>query len=753
MKRTLTTLGKESDSLLKAPEGLPEREFTDLGAKLRQHLDIIRTVNNTVITLSIDELNAGDYGSKDEYDQAVVDVENKETAYIDEVSDDVLQKIRDLQRKAEEILSKKPKPPPKPTVATPAKSTGVSSRMAKLKFPTFSGDIRDYRKFRDQFTYFTKTLEPDEQLYQLVESMERTREKQKIKNCMSITKAWSILDSEYGDKDRLIDILLSDLEKIETYHNKGNINIGHMARFVETLQNFSTHFESLGMSSDLNGRVMLTQLRRKLPEEHHIDFLKAVADRKAEDTILGLQHWLYEQLTILRKARPPPPIQDSSARNKTSHSKANVSHTSLTPSTVKDTSFTSSVAKETSPASSIVKDAGQRVQGKKKCPLHPNLSNHFIKGCNKFRSLSQREKFDIMNKNGICHRCGHDDCISGKAPYDPQKCQHYRPCGVPTCGADTHFSSICPRVYGIDGYRHFEMKAPPPTVNMNPVAQEFTPVKELSTVVPPVGKSVPPNSNSPVTCVLPTVMAYLKHGNRRYLVRVLLDTGSQASLVREGIIPLSSDNTFQNYEITTAGGGIMQRNLRVLDCEIEDLSGSINRKISLVEIRKPCGDVPVIRKNDLMSYPHLRDVEINEAQSPVIDILLGVDSGNLITPDARITGVNDLDPVAGRCPLGWFIQGGSGSSHVKSAVNFTLITPSSELEEFLGIENTPLTPKYCKCAVERENKRATEFMKNSLRRLYDGTYQVKLPWRKSPTALPNNYDYAKRRLENLEKQF
>ncbi|XP_064642828.1 uncharacterized protein LOC135497063 [Lineus longissimus] len=86
-------------------------------------------------------------------------------------------------------------------------------------------------------------------------------------------------------------------------------------------------------------------------------------------------------------------------------------------------------------------------------------------------------------------------------------------------------------------------------------------------------------------------------------------------------------------------------------------------------------------------------------------------------------------------------------------MNFTLITPSSELEEFLGIASSPLVPKYCRCAAEREDKHATEFMKDSLSQLNDGTYKVSLPWRKPPTALPNNYDYAKKRLLNLEKQF
>ena len=737
-KRTLTTLIQESDALLKEPVGIPEEEFTTLSRKLRGNLEILREINDKVINFAIDDLEPAAYETPERFEEAQTAIETEETAYLDDASDKTLKNIYDLQRKAEEILATKTKPPPE-SPAPPGCS--VSSRMAKLKFPTFSGDIRDYRKFRDQFIYFSKTLEPGEQLYQLVESMERLREKQKIKNCLTIGRAWSILDGEYGDKDRLIDILLSDLEKIENYDNKGHVNLGHMSRFIENLQNFSTHFESLGMSSDLNGRVMLTQLRRKLPEEHHVAFLKAVEDRKVDDTIMGLQQWLQKQLSILRKARSSVPAQNSTSstrREKPNPTKTSISHTSVGSAGDND-------------AASASKDSrGQRTQGKKKCPLHPQLSNHFLKGCNKFRSLPQTEKFDVMNSNGICHRCGHDDCISGKPPYDPQRCQFYRPCGVPTCGIDTHFSSICPRVYGTNGYRHFEMKGQ----ILNPTAPSFPQVaKNNSTIVSPIRNSPQVDTTSNVTRVLPTVMARLKHGNKRYLIRILLDTGSQVSLVREGIIPTSCNDTFQNFEITTAGGGVMQRKLRLLDCEIEDFNGTVNRKVSLVEMEKPCGDVPVIRKDDLLDYPYLRDVEINEAQSGVIDILLGVDSGNLINADERITGDSDFDPVAARCPLGWYIQGGSGTNQVKPTVNILSVAPSSELEQFLGLENEPFASKHCRCAINQENKVATETMKDSILQLNDGTYQVALPWRKPPSALPNNFNYAKRRLQNLEKQF
>ena len=69
-----------------------------------------------------------------------------------------------------------------------------------------------------------------------------------------------------------------------------------------------------------------------------------------------------------------------------------------------------------------------------KCPIHTDMSNHFLKGCYKFRNLTQAEKFDLMNTHEICHRCGHNNCVAGKHPFNYDDCQFIANCQIPTCG-------------------------------------------------------------------------------------------------------------------------------------------------------------------------------------------------------------------------------------------------------------------------------------------------------------------------------
>ncbi len=118
-------------------------------------------------------------------------------------------------------------------------------------------------------------------------------------------------------------------------------------------------------------------------------------------------------------------------------------------------------------------------------------------------------------------------------------------------------------------------------------------------------------------------------------------------------------------------------------------------------------------------------------------------------------GAKSDEPVAVKCQFGWYIQGGRTSGDVKAnaAINFIQMAAVSEIEEFLGIENAGLGPRPCKCISKTQDQLATERMEKSVTRLDDGSYQIGLPWKKSPETLPNNYDYAVKRFLNLEQQF
>ena len=95
-------------------------------------------------------------------------------------------------------------------------------------------------------------------------------------------------------------------------------------------------------------------------------------------------------------------------------------------------------------------------------------------------------------------------------------------------------------------------------------------------------------------------------------------------------------------------------------------------------------------------------------------------------------------------PLGWYILGGrcAEDNRANAVVNFTQVSAISDVKYFVGIE-----PRHCKCVTEEQT------MKESVGQQNDGTYQIRLPWRKSPQCLPNNHDIAVKPLVTPKMQF
>ncbi|KAJ8032361.1 hypothetical protein HOLleu_25872 [Holothuria leucospilota] len=579
-------------------------------------------------------------------------------------------------------------PGPVPTVQQPTSQPSLSSapRMERMKFPKFSGDIKDYKRFKKLFTHCTANLTEIECFYQLTESMSHAPERNKIKGCINIERAWQVLDDCYGDNDKVVDRLLQDLNNLRPYEHKGKTNLQEMDRFVQTLQTFETQAEGIGLSGELNSKIMQSQIKQKLPEEHRIAYYKSVRDDNTDDTLAGLVKWLHRQLLLLEKAKPF--AADNPPRSPQAHCKT----------------FKSSNA-----ASS---DGVEKVKGAQsdspKCALHTNSNTHFLKACNKFRELPLKEKYEIMRKNAICYRCGHNNCKAGKPPYNSNSCQFVAPCRIQGCGSDSHFAAICPVVYGGN---EGVVRNP-----LNGGAEPFQPVRS-STNIATVGE----RAENELLGTLPTVMG-------------------------------TDKDKYQDHDLTVVGGGHVKKKLRLLDCHISDIEGNWSCPLTVIEIDNPCADAPVVLPEQFRQYDHLKDIDIQEAPSETIDVLLGVDNSHLMVWQEYILGEISDEPIAVKCPFGWFVQGGKTMS-LSSHANFVNVTASGPLEEFIGLDTVGLEPKRCKCSSDFLNKTATELMQKSVTQLPDGSYEIQLPWKKSPNDLPDNFSQAVKRLNSLEKQF
>ncbi|ESP05197.1 hypothetical protein LOTGIDRAFT_152007 [Lottia gigantea] len=233
-KRKITNLVKDGLSLLQSDEGIPCDEYKLLADMIREHLDTLQVTIDHVIKFKCEELKVAEYKSEEDLDNAEQEIAMVEQAHFCEAQDNAMPIVRDLIRRAKRLLDAE-SPTIQPQINRSNQPVSSHARLAKLKFATFSGDLRDYKLFKKQFLHYSQHLDKIECFYQLVESIEKVREKNKIKSCISTTRAWEILDEFYGDDDQIVETLLGDLERMTSHDTKGHINISAMEKFVEAL--------------------------------------------------------------------------------------------------------------------------------------------------------------------------------------------------------------------------------------------------------------------------------------------------------------------------------------------------------------------------------------------------------------------------------------------------------------------------------------------------------------------------------------
>ena len=233
--------------------------------------------------------------------------------------------------------------------------------MQKMRFPTFNGDIKEYQRFRTLFKHCAADLTEIEYFYQLTQSMINSRERNMIKGCINVQRAWQVLDQKYGDQDRVVDSLLQDLENLKPYQIKGKVSLSAMTGFVQTLQVFEMQAETIGLSGELNSKIMLSQIKQKMPEEHRIAYYKSVRDGHNSDSLGGLVKWLHSQLLLQENAKslfPEKPSSSETVQNKSTKS--------------------SNAATWNQPKQQNHPKEGKG-SGIPKCALHTNSNTHFLK--------------------------------------------------------------------------------------------------------------------------------------------------------------------------------------------------------------------------------------------------------------------------------------------------------------------------------------------------------------------------------------
>lgn len=258
---------------------------------------------------------------------------------------------------------------------------------------------------------------------------------------------------------------------------------------------------------------------------------------------------------------------------------------------------------------------------KRSCPKCSK--EHQLDQCQEFKSLSNGDRLSFVSRSRLCFYC------FGRG-HPAFKCHRSRECGIKGCKK-----------------RHHRL------LHDNNSGEEADQTARANSAC-----------TSPTQVALGVIReTFCGPNGRKATINILLDEGSDTTLVRDGLLrKLGVNGETKPLKIRGVTGVESRHQSKRVQLQLEGEEGR-RFNINVSSLPKVCEGVPVIGWSKLqIKWAHLDDLPLSETGGR-IDILLGLDHASLLIPtDYRIGEANE--PCAWKTILGWVVRGpiGDGGS-------------------------------------------------------------------------------------------
>ena len=259
--------------------------------------------------------------------------------------------------------------------------------------------------------------------------------------------------------------------------------------------------------------------------------------------------------------------------------------------------------------------------------------------------------------------------------------------------------------------------------------------------------------------LLPTAMVNLVSRDTIVPVRVLVDSGSDQSYIREEIVQslgMETKGAAKTMTILMHGG--QARNTRVKRASFQLLARNQKTNIAFHAWSVPTVCSPPERAAvNLERYPHLKGLPLADTDprsGATIDILLGADQWSRIMKGGIRKG-SPSSPMALNSVFGWLLSGPTGVEQPHSCKASTHHATTKILEDdsnlllkkFWDLESIGIIEEKMGPSVEEEY--VVQQFKDKVK--FDGQrYEVSLPWKKNCPKLTSNREISLKRLTKVE---
>ena len=350
---------------------------------------------------------------------------------------------------------------------------------------------------------------------------------------------------------------------------------------------------------------------------------------------------------------------------------------------------------------------------------------HSLYKCFKFATLSSTEKKLMINKHRLCRNC----LGSGHLQADCKLSTRCQRCGEPhhTVVHQEYYSAITA-----------------------PISQPVS----TSTPTAPTVSTHHTNANQIAPALLATLKVTIKINDKEYIVKALVDQGSQASFISQELAQLLPIPQRKAYVDVSGIGG--NKSIRVKKSIDLKLSSTYDKQFVL---KVKALIVPVISKyvppklniNSVSDFPQIYLADTNFLMSEKIDLLLGNDVyGDLLLPNMKKL---DNGLFLQETHFGYMVSGVPKSVDPDTTIFANLCSLDKQLRLFWEqeeiLEERPFTP---------EEKLCEKFFEETHTRDESGRFIVHLPFKSLLHGKPlPNFSFtdfsALKRLKQLETSF
>ena len=304
-------------------------------------------------------------------------------------------------------------PASEPTAGTPsgtfATHTGSSShtKLQRMPPPKFSGDIRDFARFRSDFE---KIVEPEyrdavHQVYVMKEKCLEGEARDLVRNLDSLSAIWERLNEKYGDTSDIVDSVINDLQECtiqRTNQDEGVVNL------IQLLEKGVQDLTSIGKRSEIANAYTVKFITKKLPTRIYRNWLEFEENYNEENSEEEVEEKsTFEKLLIYLKKerkRTEKIMQQSKDRNQDKPNDP----------------------KPKKPGK-VNMFSGKINNSNNNCMIHNKP--HLTRKCSDFLGRSVEERIQLVKDLKACELCLTTSHVGSDCPW----LEKWEPCGVNGC--------------------------------------------------------------------------------------------------------------------------------------------------------------------------------------------------------------------------------------------------------------------------------------------------------------------------------